>query len=185
MTATATNNEDWQARLASHGLIAAPSLKATEAVEVASSRVWEAIVRPGYLKDCHPFCAETVVESWPGVGSRDSITYYSGVRYQRHVVSWVEGVGYDIELGEIGKSTARVLWRVEPTSPESCEFSIEVIPLVRANLDDEKKQQYLARLFGQVLQDYLECVVKGVRFFATTGTPVSKDQFGWNPFYSS
>ena len=47
-----------------------------------------------------PFCAATEVERWPGTGSRDSITYHSGIRYQRNFVSWQEGVGYDIELGE-------------------------------------------------------------------------------------
>ena len=31
---------------------------------------------------------------------------------------------------------------------------------------------------------YLECVVNGVKYFATTGKAVSKDQFGKNPLYS-
>ena len=159
-------------------------MKSTVEVEVPAARVWEVIAEPGNLAHFHPFCAATEVERWPGAGSRDSITYYSGIRYRRNFVSWHEGVGYDIELGDPPNQTARVLWRIEPTSPRACRFSIEVFPLLKSNLSDEKKRAYQERLFGEVLQHYLECVVAGLRFFATTGNEVSKDQFGTNSLYS-
>ena len=63
-------------------------------------------------------------------------------------------------------------------------MSIEVFPLLKSDLSDEKKRAYQERLFGEVLQHYLECVVAGVKFFATTGNAVTKDQFGRNPLYS-
>ena len=62
--------------------------------------------------------------------------------------------------------------------PRDALDGIEVFPLLRSDLSDEKKRAYQERLFGEVLQHYLECVVAGVRFFATTGTAVIKDQFG-------
>ena len=60
-----------------------------------------------------------------------------------------------------------------------------VPPELSAALSAEKKQAYQARLFGEVLQHYLECVVQGVKFFATTGKTVRKDQFGKNSLYSA
>lgn len=159
-------------------------LQATAGVDVPADEVWAVIAEAGNLARCHPFCAATEVERWPGTGSRDSITYYSGIRYQRNFVSWQEGVGYDIELGDPPNQTARVRWRIEPTSQRICRFSIEVVPLLKSDLSDEKKRAYQERLFGDVLQHYLECVVAGVKFFATTGKTVVKDQFGTNPLYS-
>ena len=159
-------------------------LQATAGIDLPADEVWAVIAEPGNLARCHPFCAATEVERWPGTGSRDSITYYSGIRYQRNFVSWHEGVGYDIELGDPPNQTARVRWRIEPTSRRTCRFSIEVVPLLKSDLSDEKKRTYQERLFGEVLQHYLECVVAGVKFFATTGKAVVKDQFGRNPLYS-
>ena len=159
-------------------------LKSTVGIDVPADEVWAVIAEPGNLARCHPFCATTEVERWPGTGSRDSITYYSGVRYQRNFVAWHEGVGYDIELGDPPNQTARVRWRIEPTSPRTCRFSIEVVPLLKSDLSEEKKRAYQERLFGEVLQHYLECVVAGVKFYATTGNTVVKDQFGTNPLYS-
>ena len=93
-----------------------------------------------------------------------SITYYSGRSYQRNFVAWMEGVGYDIELGESPNLTARVLWRIAPQTASSCRFSIEVIPYLKADLEDAQKARYLERLFGDHLQHYLDCVVKGVDY---------------------
>ena len=175
---------DWKTGLRQFGLEHGHPLKSSVDIDVTAEEVWKVIAEPGNLKHFHPFCAATEVERWPGLGSRDSITYYSGIRYQRNFVYWQEGVGYDIELGDPPNQTARVLWRVEPASPETCRLSIEVFPLLKSGLSDEKKHAYQERLFGEVLQHYLECVVKGVKLFATTGNTVNKDQFGKNSLYS-
>ena len=177
-------DEAWRPRLESQGLEVGRSVNAGIHIETPAETVWHAIAKPGNLLDIHPFCAQTKVECWPGPGSRDSITYYSGIRYQRRFVSWYEGVGYDIELGDPPSQTARVRWRIQPRSPNACRLSIEVLPLLRADLSPEKKHRYQNRLFGAVLQHYLDCVVKGVHHFATTGTRVGKDQFGKNELYS-
>ena len=176
---------DWKTGLRQWGLEPGRPRQASVEIAVPAADVWRAIAAPGSLKQFHPFCAATEVERWPGRDSRDSITYYSGIRYQRNFVDWQEGVGYDIELGDPPNQTARVLWRIAQTSPETCRLSIAVFPLLKSALSAEKKQAYQARLFGEVLQHYLECVVQGVKFFATTGKTVRKDQFGKNSLYSA
>ena len=184
MQADVSSGADWKAELRRFGLEHGRPLKSGVDIAAAAEEVWKAIAEPGNLGNLHPFCAATEVEQWPGPGSRDSITYHSGIRYQRNFVGWEEGVGYDIELGDPPHQTARVLWRIEPASPETCRFSIEVFPLLKSGLGEEKKRAYQERLFGEALQHYLDCVVQGVRFFATTGETVGKDQFGKNPLYS-
>lgn len=175
----------WLVHIDSLGLEAGRSVCAAKAIETNAQRVWEAISRPGSLKDFHPFCKSTTVETWPGPASRDTITYYSGVRYQRNFVAWYEGAGYDIELGDTPDQTAKVLWWVEGVSSDSCSLSIEVIPLLKKALEPEKNRRYEQRLFGYVLRHYLECVLCGVRHFAMTGVAVTEDQFGTNPHYSA
>ena len=139
----------------------------------------------GTLGACHPFCAETNVLSWPGDGSRDTITYLSGFTYTRNFVAWFEGVGYDIELGDRPNTTARVLWRIENNSNNKSMLSIEVVPFIKTELSDEKKRQYIERLFGPILQHYLDCVVRGYDYHVTTGKSVTSNQFGRNPHYSA
>ena len=174
----------WEAEIAKIGLERGNSLLESIKVDVPAATVWKSISEPGYLKWTHPFCKETEVIKWPGADSRDSITYYSGRKYERHFVDWFDGIGYDLQLGETPNQTARVQWRVEPLTDSSCNFSIEVIALIRSDLSDEKKKLYQDCLFSEDLQHYLNCVVKGVAHYSSTGEPVTANQFGENPLYS-
>ncbi|WP_417519351.1 SRPBCC family protein [Minwuia sp.] len=153
-------------------------------VRVSAADLWHRLTQPGYLKLCHPFCASTEVERWPGEGARDSITYYSGRRYRRHFVRWIEGEGYDIELGDAPNQTARVSWRIMPQGDAQCRLTIEVVPLFPDDMPEARRQMILEREFGADLAHYLDGVVQGIRHWVETGTPVAEDQFGWNPLYS-
>jgi hypothetical protein len=106
------------------------------------------------------------------VGSHDSITYLSGIRYQRHVVSRTDGTGYDLELNDRPNVTARVLWHVKPHGKGDTQFSITVFALLKANESNTNKQPYQARRLGPVLEHYLASAVQGVAHFVVTGTAV-------------
>jgi hypothetical protein len=175
---------DWRDAITPLGLEVGPSVKADIAIAAAPAHVWGLISEPGHLKQCHPFCDKVSITSWPGASSVDSITYYSGITYKRNFVRWVEGQGYDLELGERPNLTARVHWRIVPQGEMHSHFSIEVMPYLRASLGPDKKRIYLERLFGDVLQHYLQCVVRGVKHKVETGEDVIKDQFGKNLHYS-
>ena len=174
----------WQEEIKSIGLEVGTAVIGKVKIEAPSHEVWKLMAEPGNLKKCHPFCEKTEVIKWPGVGSIDTITYYSGITYRRNFVSWQEGVGYDIELGESPNLTSRVLWRITRDSSKRCDFSIEVFPYLKSDLPGEKKRIYQERLFGDILKHYLDCVVKGVRHKVVTGEDVIKNQFGINPHYS-
>jgi hypothetical protein len=72
------------------------------AIGAPARDVWGAISRPGNLELCHPFCASNPVRVWPGPGSRDEVHYLSGWVLERRFLNWIDGVGYDLEVGRSG-----------------------------------------------------------------------------------
>jgi len=71
----------------------------TRAIAAPSNGVWNVISSPGLLPLYHPFCSENLVNSWPGPGSSDEVHYFSGWVFERQITHWLDGVGYDLEIG--------------------------------------------------------------------------------------
>ncbi|PON19830.1 hypothetical protein C2W62_00640 [Candidatus Entotheonella serta] len=179
-----TDREQLQSTLASRGLELGEPVCVRHVIEAAPDRVWQAIIPPDHLKQVHPFCRDNEVQQWCGAGSIDTITYYSGVHYQRDFVAWYDGVGYDIEIGPPSHKTAHVAWRINALDEQRSELSIEVTPYLKSDLAEGRKQAYERRFFGDVIAQYLDSVVRGVGHVVTTGQAVQKDQFGTHPIYS-
>ena len=89
-------------------------------------------------------------------------------------------MGYDIEVGPPPDKTARVLWRIKALSEQRSELMIEVLPYLKSDLPESRKQSYQRRFFGDTIAQYLKSVVH----FVTTGQAVRKNQFGRHPIYS-
>ena len=179
-----SDRETLQAELAAEGIELGTPVGGRRLIEAAAHELWHAITQPGHLVQCHPFCQDNEVQQWPGVGASDTITYYSGVHYQRDFVGWLENVGYDIEVGPPPRKTARVVWRITPLDDTHSELRIEVTPYLKSAWTASRKQAYQQRYFGHVIAHYLDSVVRGVDYFVTTGQSVQKDQFGSHPLYS-
>jgi hypothetical protein len=84
----------------------------THSIAAPRDRVWEAISMPGNLEHCHPFCAQNPVQVWPGEGARDEVHYLSGWVYERRFCRWIDGIGYDLEIGRRGGRSSFVSWRM-------------------------------------------------------------------------
>ncbi len=179
-----TDIEQLRAALAPQGLELGDAVGVRRIIDASSARIWEVITQPGNLERCHPFCRENAVHQWPGVGASDTITYYSGVHYQRDFATWLEGEGYDLDIGPPPHKTARVSWRIKALEAQRSEFGIEVMPYLKTDLSASRKASYQQRFFGDVIADYLDSVVKGVDYLVTTGQAVRKNQFGSHPIYS-
>ena len=164
------------------------------AVAASAADVWSAISERGNLTRIHPFCEHNEVSVWDGAASRDHVRYYSGVHYQREFLDWFDGVGYDLVLGPPEARTALVRWRIGEPGPETaptaaaetpgCEFAIKVVALLRHDVPAEQREQYAEHMIRRPLPSYLDSVVRGTGYFAETGTPVTKNQFGPHPIYS-
>ncbi|HIF66878.1 MAG TPA: hypothetical protein EYG17_08635 [Acidimicrobiia bacterium] len=160
------------------------AIEATWPVAVSASDVWAAISESGNLTNVHPFCSTNEVERWPGPGGRDHVRYYSGVHYQRDVLHWSEGSGYDLIVGPPPNPTAVATWWIAPSSATSCKFGIKVISYVRSDVDPIARENYEEKVIRTAIPPYLHGVVQGVAHYAETGNPVKRNQFGAHDIYS-
>ena len=154
-------------------------------IAAPASEVWEAISAPGNLETCHPFCAKNPVLLWPGPNSADEVHYLSGWVYERHFQHWIDGVGYDLEIGRRGGESSAVSWRIAPIDDQKCTLSITVYPHVLQRIPVLIRWlPYLLRV-RPMLKSYLQSVVKGFEWYVTRGEPVPRNKFGSHPWFSS
>lgn len=139
---------------------------------------------PGNLETCHPFCATNPVKAWPGPDSHDEIHYLNGLVFERRFRSWLEGVGYDLDIGRPGGRTSFVSWRISPVTDDRCTLRIAVNTHVLQNLPVAVRWvPHLIRVRPQ-LRSYLSSVVRGFEWYVTGGEPVPRNQFGTHPWFS-
>lgn len=154
-------------------------------IDAPAQSVWDAISMPGHLELCHPFCARNPVKDWPGPNSKDEIHYLSGWVYERHFRQWIDGVGYDLEIGRQGGGKSAVSWRISPVDDQSCALRITVYPHVLQRVPVAIRWlPHLLRL-RPILRSYLISVVSGVEWYVTRGEPVPKEKFGKHPWFSA
>lgn len=160
-------------------------VSAERLIAAPAHEVWTAISRPGNLQLCHPFCASNPVQSWPGADSRDEVHYLSGWVYERHFKEWLEGVGYDLEIGRRGGNTSRVSWRISPVDDQSAVLRITVYPASLQNIPVVVRWLPHTLWFGPLLRRYLDSVVRGFDWFITRNEPVPRNAFGTHPWFSA
>ena len=168
------NQSDFKWPVAAEQHIAAPS-----------SDVWEAISMPGNLEPCHPFCASNPVQVWPGPNSVDEVHYLSGWVYERHVHTWLEGEGYDLEIGRPGGSKSAVSWRVSPIDETRSRLTITVYPNFLENKPTILRWLAFRLKVRPLLTSYLDSVVRGFDWYLMRGEAVPRNQFGTHPWFSA
>lgn len=154
-------------------------------IAVPAEKVWGAISVPGNLELCHPFCARNPVHVWPGESSRDEVHYLSGWIFERRFCRWIEGVGYDLEIGRRGGGTSFVSWRIEPTTPAASTLRIAVCPHALQGWPVVMRWLPHWLRLRPMLRRYLRSVVGGIEWYVTRGEAVPRDQFGPHPWFSA
>lgn len=153
-------------------------------IAAPAEKVWDAISMPGNLELCHPFCRKNPVHVWPGPDSHDEVHYLSGWVYERRFLHWLEGEGYDLQIGRPGGGTSFVSWRISPVDEQNCTLAITVLPDALQNIPVVFRWlPYVVRL-RPMLKSYLRSVVKGFEWYVTHGEPVPRNQFGTHPWFS-
>jgi hypothetical protein len=154
-------------------------------IATPAEKVWDAISLPGNLELCHPFCAENPVQVWPGEGSRDEVHYLSGWVFERRFCRWIDGVGYDLEIGRRGGRSSFVSWRIRPRTKRECTLRIAVYPHSLQHIPAAIRWlPHMLRL-RPMLKKYLSSVVRGVDWCVIRGEEVPRDQFGSHPWFSA
>lgn len=157
----------------------------SQRIPAPAARVWSVISMPGNLELCHPFCASNPVGQWPGVGAEDAIHYYSGWVYQRKFLGWIEGIGYDLEIGREGGGRSLVSWRIHSRQAYTCELRIAIYPHALQNMPVLFRWLPHSMVLRPNLVQYLTSVLKGFEWYMTQGKPVKPNQFGSHPWFST
>jgi len=159
-------------------------ISVSRTIEASPQNIWLAISRPGNLEDCHPFCKKNPVNEWPGVGSKDSIFYYSGLVLHREFINWFDEVGYDLVIGREGGGKSYVSWRITEENENISTLSITIYPHILQKIPVAIRWIPHIVYLQPALHSYLEAVVKGFEWFITTGEPVRENQFGSHKWFS-
>ena len=157
-------------------------------IGVPVEKLWKLISMPENLNLCHPYCKKNTVQKWGGIGAKDTLEYYNGLTLVREFVEWNEGRGYKLIIGKNELATARVTWSVTELTKESSELSIsiELLPDVALRRFTPWLRILIRRFyFIPKMKHYIHNGVQGFKYDAEHKTPVSKNQFGYNPMFSS
>ena len=71
-----------------------------------------------------------------------------------------------------------------PAQATSCKFGIKVTSYVRSDVDPIARENYEKQVIREAIPPYLRGVVQGVAYYAETGDPVKRNQFGAHDIYS-
>ena len=156
-----------------------------QSITAPAESVWNVISMPGNLEPCHPFCVKNPIDVWPGEGSRDEVHYLSGWIYERRFCRWIDGVGYDLEIGRSGGGKSFVSWRIVPSDNQTCSLKIAVYPHTLQNIPVAIR--WIPHIFyiGPLLRRYLSSVTRGFEWYVSRGEPVPRNQFGEHPWFSA
>ncbi len=160
------------------------SIFAERAIEVSAKKIWDILAFPGGLTFFHPYMKKNTTEGWDGVGSKDHVMYYSGLEYDREVLKWIEGTGFDLKVTEDGKHEITVIFRITPIDDQMCKLRV----IIHANFI--KKFPFPIRWLllkfkmKPVFIPYLYQVQKGLAYYAETGQQIKRNQFGPHPIMS-
>ena len=69
-------------------------------IELSKAELWEIISSRTHLEKFHPFCKSNKTISWSNGSYEDSIEYYGGRILGRKFYNWIEGIGYDLKIGD-------------------------------------------------------------------------------------
>jgi hypothetical protein len=118
------------------------------------------------------------VDRWPGVGSRDTIYYYSGLVIVREFSTWLDGIGYDLTASDQDELHFRVSWRISARDDDHSLLTLTIRQAVDQHSERRIKQ------FSRLLDKYLNQVGQGIEYHLRTGERVTRNQFGSHRLFS-
>lgn len=159
-------------------------VEVTRPIAAPAEQVWAVISMPGNLEPCHPHCAKNVPVAWPGKDARDTVVYLNGRVFERRFNRWIDGVGYDLEIGEPGGAPSFVSWRVARRGRQDCALTIRVCPHLLQRVPVSIRWIPHFVYVGPMLRKYLDSVTRGFEWYVTRGETVPRDRFGPHPWFS-
>ena len=122
-----------------------------------------------------------VIRSVPRIVLMPGLVKPPGMKFCR----WIDGVGYDLEIGRRGGSTSFVSWRILPSTRVESTLRIAVYPHALQQLPVAIRWLPHRLRLRPMLRKYLSSVVGGFEWYVTRGEAVPRDQFGSHPWFSA
>lgn len=157
----------------------------TQSIDAPAQQIWQAISMPGNLEYCHPFCKSNPVSVWPGPDSRDEVHYLNGLIYHREFCNWIEGTGYDLEIGTRLGARSYVSWRIATIDDRASSLRITVYPHALQQIPVAVRWLPYLLTMRPRLRQYLLSVVKGFEWYLVRNEPVPRNQWGAHPWFSA
>ena len=155
-----------------------------KAFDVPKYVLWKLISAPGNLNDCHPFCESNEVIQWDGEDHIDQLVYLNGRTYIRQFLTWDEGKGYTLRIGEENSLQSFVEWEIDAISENKSQLTITVHPFLLAGYPKAVSFLPYQLWIKPRMRRYLRSVVSGFEYVARTGEPVPRNHFGRHPWFS-
>jgi len=103
---------------------------------------------------------------------------------QRRFIKWIEGIGYDLEIGRPGGSQSFVSWRIISAGENQSFLQITIYPHIVQNLPVLIRWLPHLVFIKPQLKRYLRSVTGGFEWYIIHGEPVPKNHFGFHPWFS-
>ena len=152
-------------------------------IESSKAELWKIISSRNHLEKFHPFCKSNKIISWSNGNYEDSIEYYGGRILGRKFYNWIEGIGYDLIIGDSSGNDSHVSWRIIE-SQDNCTVFISIMPYI---FNRGSKIWNFFPFFAYTnpkLSNYLDSVLQGLKFFSEKKEVVTANQFGTHSWFS-
>jgi len=159
-------------------------ISVTKMFDVSQNDLWILISQPGNLNDCHPFCKSNDTIQWNHENRIDRLVYLNGRTYIRKFLTWDEGKGYTLYIGEENGLQSFVQWEIDAISENKSQLTITVHPYLLAGYP--RLLSFLPYQFWikPKMRRYLHSVVSGFEYVARTGKIVHRNHFGRHSWFS-
>ena len=150
-------------------------------INTSKKSVLKLIRSPSNLEKFHPYCKQNKIEIWDESKSIDWVHYYSGKSYKRIFKEWNDS-GYILDIFEERK-LATIMWEVIENN-KNVFMNLVAIPYLPYKY--KIINLIVFHLFVKfTLRNYLNSVLKGLKYHIETKNVVHMDQFGKHIWYSS
>ena len=145
--------------------------------------IWRIISREGNLAKFHPFCRTNKIVHWSKKKHIDEIEYLNGLIFRRNFVQWIDNLGYDLYIHQLGKPNSYVSWRIKELE-EGSKIKITVYPYLFNN--GQKFISYIPffLIVRPLLRNYLSAVLHGLKLYIEEDSLIKPNQFGKHIWFS-
>lgn len=159
-------------------------VKYSKDFRIGYTELWDVISKSGNLNQSHPFCKINEVLQWDEENRSDRLIYLNNRTYVRRFITWEEGKGYSLFIGEEGKEQHYVVWEITPVSANRSRLSITIYPRLFTSLPIFIRHLLHLILVKPQLRKYLFSVVNGFQYYIENSKDVPRNHFGKHRWFS-